>query len=57
MVPTCAVLGYDAFVNHDIKDRLTEDGVLLYANLWIDALKCVCDPLCDVDRTMDVRRK
>src|SRR5712691_7772819 len=57
MVPTRSVLGYDPFVNHDIEDRLTEDDVLLHANLWIDALKCVCDPLCDIDRTMDVGRK
>jgi hypothetical protein len=57
MIPTCSILWYDAFVNHHVEDRLTEDSVLLYANLCIDALKCICDPLRDVDWSMDVGRK
>ena len=51
------ILGDNAFITHHVEDRLTEDSVLLHANLCIDALKCICDPLRDVDRAMDVGRK
>ena len=57
MVPSCSILGYDAFINQHIEDRLAEDSVLLHTNLRIDALKCVCNPLCNVDRAMGIRRK
>jgi hypothetical protein len=57
MVPTHSALGYDSCVIHDIENRLAQDGVLLHTDLGVNALKCVGNPLRDIDRTVDIGRK